>query len=46
MILILEFYVLQSKKYLDFLVWSIFIFYYGYHRLPEGINLINEIKYE
>jgi hypothetical protein len=38
--------ILQTKKYLDFCDWSIlvYIYYYGYHRLPEGNNLINEIK--
>jgi hypothetical protein len=38
--------ILQSKKYLDFVDWSllVYIFYYGYHRLPEGISLIKEIQ--
>jgi hypothetical protein len=41
-----KFKILQTKKYLDFCDWSILvcICYYGYHRLPEGISLINEIK--
>ena len=41
-----NFNILNSKKYLDFCDWSILvcIFFYGFHRLPEGISLINEIK--
>lgn len=37
---------LQSKKFKDFCDWSILvnIYFYGYHRLPEGISLINDIK--
>lgn len=35
-----------TKKSLDFSDWSIIvkIYYYGYHNLPEGIELINLIK--
>lgn len=38
---------MQSKKFKDFCDWSILvnIYFYGYHTLPEGISLINEIKY-
>jgi glutaredoxin-related protein len=38
--------VLQSKKIKDFNDWSILvnIYYLGYHLLPEGIAIINEIK--
>lgn len=41
-----NFTILQSKKLKDFLDWSIIvnIYYLGYHLLPEGISLINEIK--
>jgi len=37
---------LQSKKFKDFCDWSILvnISFYGYHSLPEGISLINDIK--
>lgn len=37
---------LLTKKYLDFCDWSISvcIFFYGYHRFPEGISLINKIR--
>jgi len=35
-----------TKKFLDFSDWSIIvkIYYYGYHNLPEGVELINLIK--
>ena len=38
--------ILQSKKFKDFCDWSILvnIYFYGYHRLPEAIPLINDIK--
>jgi hypothetical protein len=37
---------LQSKKIKDFNDWCIVvnIYFHGYHRLPDGILLINEIK--
>ena len=40
-----EFKILNSKKANDFNDWVMLvnIFYYGYHNLPEGIALINEI---
>lgn len=38
--------ILKSKKYLDFCDWSILvnICYYGYHKLPLGIDLFCQIK--
>jgi len=35
-----------TKKFLDFSDWSIIvkIYYYGYHNLPAGVELINLIK--
>jgi len=38
--------ILKSKKFKDFKDWSILIdiYYLGYHLLPEGKLLINEIK--
>lgn len=41
-----DFSVLQTKKLKDFCAWSIIVIivFYGYHRLPEGISIINEIK--
>lgn len=41
-----NFNILQSKKLKDFNDWSIIvnIYYLGYHLLPEGLSLINEIK--
>lgn len=41
-----KFKILNSQKYRDFCNWSFLvdIYYYGYHKLSEGINLINEIK--
>lgn len=41
-----KFRLLQSKKFKDFCDWSILvnIYFYGYHILPEGISLINDIK--
>ena len=41
-----KFNILQSKKLKDFNDWSILvnIYYFGYHLLPEGIYIINEIK--
>jgi hypothetical protein len=41
-----NFKILNSKKIKDFYDWIILvnIYYYGYHRLPEGISLINQIK--
>jgi hypothetical protein len=37
---------LQTKKLKDFCDWSIIVIivFYGYHRLPEGISIINELK--
>jgi hypothetical protein len=41
-----KFKILNSKKKKEFYDWTILvnIYYYGYHRLPEGISLINDIK--
>lgn len=41
-----DFSVLQTKKLKDFCGWSIIVIivFYGYHRLPEGIAIINELK--
>lgn len=41
-----DFSVLQTKKLKDFCDWSIIVIivFYGYHRLPEGISIINELK--
>ena len=40
-----EFKILNSKKAKDFNDWVMLvdIFYYGYHNLPEGVALVNEI---
>ena len=37
---------LQSAKVRDFLDWVtlVNIYYFGYHLLPEGVSLVNEIK--
>jgi LAGLIDADG DNA endonuclease family protein/NUMOD1 domain-containing protein len=41
-----EFQVLNSKKSKDFKLWSMLldIIFMGYHKIEEGISLINEIK--
>lgn len=41
-----EFQLLNSKKIIDFKLWSMLvnIIYFGYHRIEEGIILINKIK--
>ena len=38
--------VLQSNKLKDFQDWSLIvdIYYYGYHKIPEGVSLIKLIK--
>ena len=42
-----NFSILQTKKLQDFYYWSIIvtIVFYGYHTLPKGKSIINEIKY-
>lgn len=41
-----NFSILQTKKLQDFCYWSIIvnIVFYGYHKLPQAISIINEIK--
>lgn len=41
-----NFNLLQTQKLQDFCYWSIIvsIVFYGYHTLPQGISIINEIK--
>lgn len=41
-----NFSILQTKKSQDFCYWSIIvnIVFYGYHKLPQAISIINEIK--
>ena len=41
-----NFTLLQTKKLKDFYYWSIIVIivFYGYHTLPKGISIINEIK--
>lgn len=41
-----NFSILQTKKQQDFCYWSIIVIivFYGYHKLPQGISIINEIK--
>jgi cytochrome c oxidase subunit 3 len=42
-----NFSILQTKKQQDFCHWSniVTIIFYGYHTLPQGISIINEIKH-
>jgi hypothetical protein len=42
-----NFSILQTKKLQDFCHWSniVTIIFYGYHTLPQGISIINEIKH-